>query len=118
ISENVVSLSPDLFNSLFPSLEKDLLEDDIFVVIHGINQNQSLSRKWTLYQVDLSPNHHTDQISLLSNKNKLIGGPPVTSRVIIQAVSPTLLDQLLVVCPPEIYDTFSSVGHDELMLQL
>lgn len=90
----------------------------MFVVIHGVGQTELLPRDWTLYQVDSSPNHHLSQTCLLSNKNKLIGGPPTNSRVIIQAVSPPQLEQVIVLCPPEIYASFGLIAHDELMLQL
>lgn len=118
LPSDFVLLSPDLLRDLYgetsSSLSTESEEQERYIVMHGINQAQATSKKWTLYRVGASPGPsippHT---CLLSNYNKFTGGPPSNSRVLIQAVSPVNLEQVLLVCPPESYEHVKSLSHED-----
>lgn len=99
LSADTVAISPDVARSLYGTREPVTR----YVVVHGIDQDTHTDRKWTIYRVNSSPTVE-DNACVFSNSNKQAGGPPAGSRILVQAVNPVDLDQLLILCTPDSYD--------------
>lgn len=112
LSVDTVSLSPDIARTLYGQQGPF----NSHVVIHGINQDTNSERKWTLFRVTNTPSSENNTC-VLSTSNKLHNGPPAGSRILIQAINPVELDQLLVLCSPESYDRVKN-NENQVLSQL
>lgn len=109
--ENTVSLSRDLFASLSSDSDSS---GSRYVVIHTM-----ASKKWVLYKVMNYPDPgNFTNVCLISNQNKLHGGPPPNSTILIQPVTPVTLTNVIISCPSDIYDQVNKLSQDELTSNL
>lgn len=113
LPKDVVELSSDLLHELYGKAVNGLGK---YIVTHGINQEQSNSKKWTLYRVENGVQHTgAKRVCLLSIHNKMIGGPPSNSRILIQAVTVVNLTHVVLLCPPDDYERVKSIPQSDAM---